>query len=73
MVVPSSLRTHTQTHHAAIVAGARHVPVGRTVLVECVPPRRDALRDSGDETRLEGRTGPAKEGTAGNRGAGLFL
>ncbi|EOD20199.1 hypothetical protein EMIHUDRAFT_242292 [Emiliania huxleyi CCMP1516] len=28
---------------------------GRTVLAECVPPRRDALRDSADGTRLEGR------------------
>ena len=34
VVVPSSLRT--RNHHAATVAGARHVPVGRTVLVESV-------------------------------------
>ena len=53
VVVPSSLRT--RNHDAATGAGARHDLVGRTVLVECVPPRRDALRDSGDETRLEGR------------------
>ena len=70
VVVPSSLRTHTQTHHAAIVAGARHVPVGRTVLVECVPPRRDALRDSGDGTRLEGRL-PRRHGWQPWRGARL--
>jgi len=34
VVVPSSLRT--RNHHAATVAGARHVPVSRTVLVESV-------------------------------------
>ena len=34
VVVPSSRRT--RNHHAATVAGARHVPVGRTVLVESV-------------------------------------
>ncbi len=53
MVVQSA--TRTQTTLAATVAGARHVPVGWTVLVECVSRKRDALRDSADGTRLEGR------------------
>ena len=66
VVVPSSLRT--RNHDAATVAGARHDLVGRTVLVECVPPRRDALRDSGDETRLEGRP-PRRHGWQPWRGA----
>ena len=46
---------------------ARDTPVGRTVLVECVPPRRDALRDSGDGTRLEGL--PRRHGWQPWRGA----
>ena len=68
VVVPSALRTHT--HHAAIVAGARHVPVGRTVLAECVPLRRDALRDSAGGTRLERRL-PRRHGWHPWRGARL--
>ena len=68
VVVPSA--TRTQTTLAATVAGARHVPVGWTVLVECVSPRRDALRDSADGTRLEGRD-PRKHGWQPWRGARL--
>ena len=45
---------------AATVAGARHVLVSRTVLVECVSPRRDTLRDGADGTRLEGRGSAAR-------------
>ena len=67
----SFLSEPSNTHpHAAIVAGTRHVPVGRTVLAECVPPRRDALRDSADGTRLEGRD-PRKHGWQPWRGARL--
>ena len=44
----------------ATVAGARHVLVSRTVLVECVSPRRDTLRDGADGTRLEGRGSAAR-------------
>ena len=46
VVAPSSL----QNDPAAIVAGARHVPVGRTVLVESVcAPRRRALDNPGEK------------------------
>ena len=69
VVVPSA--TRTQTTLAATVAGARHVPVGWTVLVECVSRKRDALRDSADGTRLA--KGETREGTAGNRGVGLVF
>ena len=41
---------------------------GRTVVVECVPPRRDALRDSADGTRLERRL-PRRHGWHPWRGA----
>ena len=68
VVVPSA--TRTQTTLAATVAGARHVPVGWTVLVECVSRKRDALRDSADGTRLEGRD-PRKHGWQPWRGARL--
>ena len=44
----------------ATVAGARHVLVSRTVLVECVSPRRDTLRDGADGTRLKGRGSAAR-------------
>ena len=61
VVVPSSLRTDND--HAATVAGARHVPVGRTVLVESVcrqggthsgtvPTGRGSRDDSREGTRL---------------------
>ena len=71
MVVPSA--TRTQTTLAATVAGARHVPVGWTVLVECVSRKRDALRDSADGTRLEGRD-PREHGwQPSNRGVGLVF
>ena len=66
--VEAALRTHT--HPAAFVAGARHVPVGRTVLAECVPLRRDALRDSAGGTRLERRL-PRRHGWHPWRGARL--
>ena len=36
--VEAALGTHT--HPAAFVAGARHVPVGWTALVECVSPTK---------------------------------
>ena len=68
VVVPSA--TRTQTTLAATVAGARHVPVGWTVLVECVSRKRDALRDSANGTRLEGRD-PRKHGWQPWRGARL--
>ena len=68
VVVPSA--TRTQTTLAATVAGARHVPVGWTVLVECVSRKRDALRDSAEGTRLEGRD-PRKHGWQPWRGARL--
>ena len=66
--VDAALRTHN--HPAAFVAGARHVPVGRTVLAECVPLRRDALRDSAGGTRLERRL-PRRHGWHPWRGARL--
>ena len=66
--VEAALCTHT--HPAAFVAGARHVPVGRTVLAECVPLRRDALRDSAGGTRLERRL-PRRHGWHPWRGARL--
>ena len=52
VVVPSSL----QNDHAAIVAGARHVPGGRTVLVESVCRQ-------GGATRGQCRRGAARETT----------
>ena len=57
-------------HAYATVAGARQVPVGWTVLVECVSRKRDAPRDSADGTRLEGRD-PRKHGWQPWRGARL--
>ena len=63
-------RLEPQTTLAATVAGARHVPVSWTVLVECVSRKRDALRDSADGMRLEGRD-PRKHGWQPWRGARL--
>ena len=68
--VEAALCTHT--HPAAFVAGARHVPVGRTVLAECVPLRRDALRDS-TVPAGRGSRGGSRGGTAGTCGAGLVF
>ena len=63
-------RRFVHTHPAATVAGARHVPVGRTVLVESVC--RQGGTHSGTVATGRGSRGD-REGTAGNRGAGLVL
>ena len=59
------------THHAATVAGARHVPVGRTVLVESVC--RQGGTHSGTVPTGRGSKGDSREGTAGIRGVGLVF
>ena len=66
--VEAALGTHT--HPAAFVAGARHVPVGWTALVECVSPTKAGLRDSAGGTRLERRL-PRRHGWHPWRGARL--
>ena len=65
VVVPSSL----QNDHAAIVAGARHVPGGRTVLVESVC--RQGGTHSGTVPTGRGSRDDSRESTAGIRGVGL--
>ena len=65
VVVPSSLRT--RNHHAAIVAGARHVPGGRTVLVESVcrqggTTRGQCRRDAARRVWLRSAAGTRRRG-----------
>ena len=64
VVVPSSLHND----HAAIAAGARHVPVGRTVLVESVCRRGGGY--SGTVPTGRGSRDDSRESTAGIRGVG---
>ena len=59
----------TDNDPAATVAGARHVPVGRTVLVESVC--RQGGTHSGTVQTGRGSRGESREGTAGIRGVGL--
>ena len=65
---------HTHTSPQLNLSPAREprlVPVGWTVLVECVSAEgRDALRDGADGTRLEGRL-PRRHGWHPWRGARL--
>ena len=65
VVVPSSL----QNDHAAIVAGARHVPGGRTVLVESVcrqggTTRGQCRRDAARRAWLRSAAGTRRRGLA---------
>ena len=69
VVVPSSLHND----HAAIVAGARHVPVGRTVLVESVCRQGGATRGQWSVPTGRGSRDDSREGTAGIRGVGLVF
>ena len=65
--VDAALRKHD--HPAAIVAGARHVPVSRTVLVESVC--RQGGMHSGTVPTGRGSRDDSRESTAGIRGVGL--
>ena len=75
--VEAALGTHT--HPAAFVAGARHVPVGWTALVECVSPtkagrtqgqcRRDAAREAAP---AEARLAPVARGSSSERPGSLY-
>ena len=75
--VDAALRTHN--HPAATVAGARHVPVGWTALVECVSPtkagrtqgqcRRDAAREAAP---AEARLAPVARGSSSERPGSLY-
>ena len=62
--VDAALRKHD--HAAAIVAGARHVPVSRTVLVESVC--RQGGTHSGTVPTGRGSRDDSRESTAGIRG-----
>ena len=65
----SSMRRFVNDHPAAIVAGARQVPVSRTVLVESVC--RQGGTHSGTVPTGRGSRDDSREGTAGIRGVGL--